>query len=282
MPSNDAKPQDRNERRHLATLMAGIILAVVLWVTWFFFQDYIFSSTGPLSDWSTRGQFGDSFGAINALFAAFGFAAVLSTLYYQQKQIRLAQDDQHKQRFEASYFELLRLLQEARKSLSFTHSNEYYYAKRKTFKTEEARFNFKKSTSGMSTFRAAWYEAIFHIKGEGRYPSKEVVAATYVIHIHNRNESSFSPYFRLLYTIMRRIHDDKILDTEEKIRYAKLLRSQLTSFELAVCGLNGLSEVSNDFDKLLVHFRLLKYIPQGYRRTFLSRYYPDEAFAARD
>ena len=46
------------------------------------------------------GEFGDSFGVLNALFAAGAFIAVLFSLKSQS-------DELHRQRFEASYFELL-------------------------------------------------------------------------------------------------------------------------------------------------------------------------------
>lgn len=39
--------------------------------------------------WETRGQFGDSFGAVNALFSAFAFAGVIYAIIIQQRELSL-------------------------------------------------------------------------------------------------------------------------------------------------------------------------------------------------
>jgi hypothetical protein len=54
--------------------------------------------------------------------------------------------------------------------------------------------------------------------------------------------------------MLRRIKDDPVLSPEEKVEYGNLLRSQLTGFEIALAGLNGLSKVSNDFSSLVKAF----------------------------
>ena len=112
--------------------------------------------------------------------------------------------------------------------------------------------------------------------------SKEEIAEVYENRIHKRFENNFGPYFRLVYTILKIIKDDAYLDEDEKARYGNLLRSQLTSFEVALHGLNGLSGISKDFGKLICEFHLLKYLPEGGRRIVLSKCYPKSAFASRD
>ncbi|WP_405049507.1 putative phage abortive infection protein [Rhizobium sp. BK176] len=72
--------------------------------------------------------------------------------------------------------------------------------------------------------------------------------ALYRKRVHVRYESTFGPYFRLLYTILWRLRDDKKLTPEEKRRYGNLLRGHLTSFEVAMAGLNGLMPRAKDFD----------------------------------
>ncbi|MGO7803326.1 putative phage abortive infection protein [Rhizobium ruizarguesonis] len=86
----------------------------------------------------------------------------------------------------------------------------------------------------------------------------------------------------MVYTILRRIKDDKVLSEPEKIQYSNLLRSQLTSHELALAGFNGLMPQANDFDALLTEFHMLKYLPTGIARRALEEVYDPTAFAARD
>jgi hypothetical protein len=40
-------------------------------------------------DWSKRGQFGDLFGSVNALFSGFAFAGIIYTIYLQRKDLKL-------------------------------------------------------------------------------------------------------------------------------------------------------------------------------------------------
>ena len=38
-------------------------------------------------DWPTRGQFGDLYGSLNALFSGLAFAGLLCTMWLQQQQL---------------------------------------------------------------------------------------------------------------------------------------------------------------------------------------------------
>lgn len=250
--------------------LASAVLSV--WLAW--------ANIGPLLTWlgyswefDKLGQWADSFGALNTLFGAFGFSAVIWTLWVQREQIKSSEADQHRQRFDSTYFEMLKLLRETRKDVRFRHSRE--------FQTETGLAK-RESLTGLRAFREAWQEAIYFIEKPGFVLNAENVSDAYTKYIHAPYESNFGPYFRLLYTILSRIDGDKFLTEEEKHKYGNLLRSQLNSYELAVTGLNGLSPVAKDFSKLIVQFHLLKYLPEGTRRKTLLECYPEQAFASRD
>lgn len=89
---------------------------------------------------------GDSFGAINSLFAGFAMVGAVGSLAYQQKTMRDQQaaqieqqeeiadqqrrfQDTHieqlKARFEQSFFELLKLSRELRGKIHFTHFQRF-------------------------------------------------------------------------------------------------------------------------------------------------------------
>lgn len=252
-------------------LGAAVFSAVlVLWLMWAF-HPYIKNKSGFDWDAATSGQWGDTFGALNALFATFGFAAVILTLRLQQKQIKDAQDEQHRQRFESSYFELTKLLREIRNEARFRHTKEFLavYPKWDVQRT------------GPNAFKYACLEVFFHIRND-KLLSKEGAGRVYENCVHNRFEDVFGPYFRVMYTIIYRIKTDSVLTQDDRHRYGNLLRSQLTSYELALAGLNGLSPVSKDFSNLLMEFRMFKYLPTGGRMRALKRYYAKQAFMARD
>lgn len=271
----------------------NVLLGVVaLWIVWFL---HPFLARRMLIPWDaeTVGQWGDTFGALNALMSTLAFCAVFYTIRLQQRQIDETQRDQHIQRFESSYFELLRLFREARAAIKFDHSEEYRMSRGGL---SAAARNYIKETrpfghasvsvthQGDDAFKAAMLELRYWMRtlGIANNPNKKVLVQTYIKRIHDRHEGSLGPYFRLMYTILQRISEDEKLTAPEKARYGNLLRSQISSYEASIAGFNGLSPVSKDFSRLITEFRLLKYLPSGVSRRVLESHYPEEAFIARD
>lgn len=261
-----------------ASLICAASAALIIWFSW-----ALLPIAAPAIGWPWKpemlGQWGDAFGALNALFSALAFVAVLLTLTQQQKQIDEAATDQHLQRFERTFYELLRLLREARYDVEYMYSKEYEGGTRK----KEA--NYADRVCGSEAFKRAQFEIKYwvdvQLAANGK-PSSKAVAAVYDRIVHERYESSFAPYYRLLYTLLLRIKSDKKLKPEEKERYGNLLRSQLTSHEVALCCYNGLSAISGSFKDLLSEFRIAKYLPNDFGREILQNYYPSTMFLGRD
>lgn len=260
-------------------LVFGVgVTALTVWFSWAMLP-YIAPLIGI--DWKPEvfGQWGDAFGALNALFSAFAFVAVLYTLRQQQKQIDDAATDQHLQRFERTFYELLRLLREARDDVEFRYSDKY------EGRSREKEPNYRDRVTGTEAFKRAQFEINYWVEAErldkGNLTAGSV-ADIYLQCVHNRYESTFAPYYRLLYTILIRIKADTKLTSDEKHRFGNLLRSQLTSHEVALCCYNGLAAVSGSFRNLLIEFRIPKYLPTTFGRNILVAYYPASAFEGRD
>ncbi|PGH54228.1 hypothetical protein CRT60_30945 [Azospirillum palustre] len=258
------------------TIAAIFFSAMSLWLAWSFLR-LILPYFSSFVDWKIDklGQWGDSFGALNTLFSGFGFSAVLITLILQQNQNKISRDEQHKQRFDASYFQLLTFLRESREEVNFRFSDQY--------KAKSRNFN-NLTQTGHSAFKAAWDESSYWLerKLESEW-SKEYAGQIYYAHVHKHYENNFGPYFRLIYTILSKIKNDSVLSIDDKIFYSNLLRSQLTSYELALIGLNALTPVSKDFQDLITEFRMLKYLPEHSRRKrILLKFFDMRAFQGRD
>lgn len=164
------------------------------------------------------------------------FRRALATLWIQGAALRRQQLDQHQQRFESSFFELLSLMREVRKEIRFGYSPEFVAVRSGRRKaTTKIRYGSKAITRAVIELR-------FWLRKEGvigSSASKEQISRIYLKRAHGRFESSFVPYFRLIYTILFRIENDRVLSEDEKARYANLLRSQLTSHEISLIAING-------------------------------------------
>jgi hypothetical protein len=79
------------------------LLVFTLWGGW-----CALVQSGTLGqDWTTRGQFGDSFGALNTLFAGLAFAGVVVSLYRQHQDAEKAEELRRADKKDAEKAELL-------------------------------------------------------------------------------------------------------------------------------------------------------------------------------
>ena len=70
--------------------MLLVVIVIVVTGIWFWLPHLL---DGDLNSLSERGQFGDSYGAVNALFTGLAFAGLLFTILLQQHQLRLQRID---------------------------------------------------------------------------------------------------------------------------------------------------------------------------------------------
>lgn len=261
----------------VATAVASVFVA--FWLIWSNYSIPIaFWAMGTGASIQDAGSWGDTFGPYSALTGAIGFALVFATLVQQIIVTKQQQFDQHKQRFEATYFELLGMLRAARSEVRFRQSDEY--------RSRKKLAKVKKAVEGPAAFRSAMFEFRMWLEDEGhiddRKEAEKRLGELYRKRVHVRYESTFGPYFRLLYTILWRLNEDKKIEPEERRRYGNLLRAHLTSFEIGLAGFNGLMDQAKNFDELLTEFRMLKYYPSGTVRRALESVYLPKAFEGSD
>lgn len=266
---------------HRASLIFAAFAAFALWFFWALVP-VILSLTGQ--DWNAEslGQWGDSFGALNAFLSSCAFVAILVTLRMQTKEIAGQQaeiGDQRKrlersernadlQQFEATFFQLFELSRELRDRVSFVINRE-------------------DPVKGYAAFEKGFLLLDQNLQPTRMFPGMKaelepLVCEYYSKEVHSRAEGTLGPYFRVLYTILRRISEKTDLSETEKARYGNLVRSQLSSAEVGLIAANALTTASNDFKRFVIEFRLLKYLPQEGYRSMLEKIYPAEAFAPRD
>jgi hypothetical protein len=221
------------------------------------------------------GIVGRLLGAFNAIVSSLGFAAVIATLIIQARSLASQQTDQHRQRFEHTFFQLLTLMRELRGEVTYRYSSGY-----------RADAGVKATTTtlkGVSAIAGALKELDHWRRWTEVKPlSKKEMAEMYEQRVHTRFERHFGPYFRIVYTMLNRIRNDKLLTPDEKVLFANLFRSQLTSDEIELAAFNALMPAANDLSALLTEFKMLKYLPNAKMREVLARYYLPAAFEGRD
>jgi hypothetical protein len=232
------------------------------------------------------GAWGDSFGALNVMISALAFCGILITLALQRRGLEEQAADQHRQRFDASFFELLRLQREARRDMVFFNTSQFEAAR-----TARSYQTFSQATTGrlpasgaIDPIAAAVLEVHFQLISKGILGScsRHDLINAYMRYVHSASEATIAPYFRIIYSILDRLRADRILAPSEKIRYANLVRGQLSSAEILLLGINSLTPISADMRSLVAEFRMLKYLPNSSMRALLGRFHEPIAFASRD
>ena len=221
-------------------------LVIVVWLT-----PLLLICCSPLQGFVERGQFGDMFGVINALFTGLAFAFVVISLFEQQKQLREQEKQMARRDFESVFFELLRM-----------HNENVQGAVGKD--------PYGSIGEGVVAFSALW-QAFLSESGVTGYlqrrgvvappASREDLGTCYVNFYVTRNrERVLGNYFRTLYQLMTYILRQESLLAEEKYRYAKIVRARMSNDELSMLFVNGLSEYGEASVEYIEAFSMFKHL----------------------
>tara|TARA_R110002049_G_scaffold309095_1_gene516830 strand:- start:220 stop:1044 length:825 start_codon:yes stop_codon:yes gene_type:complete len=272
----------------IATLIFifAMILIICMWwgssIVWLGAHIGLSVNNVSLGDW------GDSFSALNTAFSGGALLGLGATVYLQLRFARRQQVDNGKAEFERVYFQLFDLVRELkselrfastpRKSLSsaFTSSSIHPHLAGVRVATGDEKVGaeaIKLAYDDVSK-QLSRYSSVSHAKS----PSIERL---YNIVVNRKFQAEFGPYFRVIYSILKRIDVSTVLNETEKLDYSRLLRSQMTSQEVVLLGLNGLQAESKDLKDYLIKYRMLKYSQSGELRKVLHERYPSETFNGR-
>ena len=214
---NKKDGEEKEKIIKIGTIISLVVIA--LWALTFFLFFY--------PDPARQGQFGDMFGAVNALFSGLAFAGLILTLILQKKELSLQRDEleqtrnefveQNKtlkrQRFENTFFNLMSLHQHITDNLEYDCPDgaDPFEAK--------GREVFKKFYLEKNNFDETW-----GIKGylEGK-------SVRQICNYHDFEV--FNHYFHFFDGIMNYIDSSNLLENEERKQYAVMLRNTLSDNE---------------------------------------------------
>lgn len=267
MPSNSNKNESTNYWP-LILLSVGVVGLFAL--SWWWIATTI-------NDLEKQGQFGDQFGAVNALFSGLAFAGLIFTIILQKNELALQRkelsltheelkgqkeqlEEQNKtlkiQRFENTFFNMLSQFQEVVSGITYPLD---FGEKTKVYKGRELFYegfeNLEVKTRQESSFdENSRFDSLREcIEKEGLQGYASVEMPTY-----------FDHYFRLLYRILKFVEKTDLIgkdndDDKEKYVYTSMIRAMLSRYELVWLYYNGLSVYGNKKLKPLIEkFCMLK------------------------
>lgn len=218
-----------------------------------------------------RGQFGDMFGAVNALFSGLAFAGLIITLILQRRELELQRqelaltrkemEDQTAefekqnetlkiQRFENTFFNMLSQFQEVVSSLSIS-----------------AQINGENvDLSGREAFQTLFEGAVIYVNNPNDDRDRQafwgmrgaIEALGLEGYSHSDEPTQFDHYFRLLYRILKFVKNTTLVTKfEDEYAYTAMLRAVLSRYELVWLFYNGLTNGEEKLKPLIERYAML-------------------------
>ena len=243
------------------------------------------------------GIFGDSSGAINALFSALAFAGVIFAIILQKKELGLQREELEqtreelkgqkeeliqqnetlrRQRFENTFFQMMSLQQEIVNTLSYTYSiftskgiGNSVFKGRDVFRALYEKGNayyidIQQKKIDCQNLKEALFKKHNSFRKMTVDPSSQENSEPYF---------DYSPYndadqpqyldncFRHLYRMVKFIDETKLLpdNFDERYQYTSMIRATFSRYEFVWLFYNGLSENGvGDFKRLVEKYALLR------------------------
>lgn len=297
--------KDEDNKKIVQYAIFSVIAVLVLWTLTFF----LFF----INDMETRGQFGDMFGAINALFSGLAFAGLIITLFLQKKELSLQREelqltrDEMKnqrvefekenktlkyQRFENLFYNMLNLHQEIVAGLRYDYREKQTILIPQTdsYPLQDER-TVDKVVTGREVFRYTFDEAVIILSEKGKLGNSFTVygyrnflnTKGFGAYNDTRIPTIFDHYFRHLYKIIQFV-DNQGFSFEEAYKYVSLLRGTLSHYELVWIYYNALNPAFHKFQELIEKYSLLKNMREDLltRCLEIESYYSGLGLAPQD
>lgn len=219
-------------------LIFAIYAGFLLWSIW------------PIQEISVSksGTFGDSFGALTALFSGLAFAGLLITIFYQREdlgltkeELKLTREEIKAQHLETTFFHMLKLQQDIVAAIDL---------QRQTYE------GVQQETKGRDCFKV-FVKRIrkFYEEASKHYPNAEVETLVHQAYqtLWERSQSDLGHYLRSLYNVFKYVSEHEFSD---KKQYGNIARAQISDFELVILLYNCTSKNGKNFIKYAEEFAI--------------------------
>lgn len=267
-----ADKNNENQGTNYTLLVIFSVVVILLYLGSWFLIDYFYACP------ERQGQFGDKFGAVNALFSGLAFAGLIFTIILQKKELALQREElvdtrkelagQKKQLeqqnktlrrecFENTFYSMLKMQQTITEGLileSGTKNPNYieidmstwpeYIAK--TIHGRDVFYHLYNEENGFQLLSSGWRDfggIKMNIHNNG-----------YNWFYNNESLSFLDHYFRHLYRIIKFVDESEDIsifadeNSEYKVRYnyIAIIRATLSDYELGALFYNCLSQNGRD------------------------------------
>lgn len=207
------------------------------------------------ADIGARGQLGDSFNIVTSFVTSLTLVFLTVGVLYEHAQYKKLLSDSNEQKrassidsFESSLFRMLGLHNDVVNSIQILQTGAT--GPLQDFETHWA-------ITGRECFKEFYEHLAYHYR-----QSKKQVEVDRIIEaydgLYNQDGHHTGQYFRRLFNIIRYIDNQKIFLQEEKYEYARIVRSQLSNYEIKLLLYNSISPKGSDFSDYIERYKLLK------------------------
>lgn len=264
----------------ICMLVVFIVLLLVLFFVYGYavYDDTIFNGPNQITN---AALFGDSFGVLTSLFTGLAFAGLIATILLQRKDINLQQSElqetrkvMEKQNFEATFFQMAKMLNDIVESTA-----DKDVKGRECFSRFASYLNKQMSSAELAVIGQ---KDLFERKSNGDPTVYEEGVNYFFKEFYSWNQTRIEHYLRYLYRIFKYIDESREDGRIENDKfYGKIIRAQLSDQELVVLFYNGLSEQGKKFSSYIERYSLFDNLPIDDLAgdvELLTRLYSDEAY----
>lgn len=213
-----------------------------------------------IDEWDVRGQFGDLFGSVNALFSGLAFAGLVITIIQQRHDLQLqrqainqSKKDVNQQnetmkieRFENTFFKMLEVQQSIVNDLYATDSHTELVKQDSLNGMSAKEILTKDEYRGRNLFYYVFVLCNHKLANQIFPYDTSASGLSEVIKFRGKacfddymTTTMFDHYFRHLYTILKFIEENDWLGETKQYQYATFVRATLSRYELVMLYYNG-------------------------------------------
>lgn len=270
-----------NEKVGLLISLIGILLIILGLYLFLIHGNWEKSS---VLDESKIGQFGDFIGGVvGTLFALAGVILYYAALVDQRKDFKTNQDALNLQ-VKALNQQIVEF-QEQRKELEITR--QIYEQQNRTMKIQQFESNFYsylnvyitiKNNLNSGSEQKDFFKDIYDLLVDDLSMQNKSFSDSHMYMIEKYNcifqkkRGLLSHYFKTIYRLLK-IVDTSTFATEEKISYGKIIRSQLTDYELLILYYNYHTSYGEKTRSLILKYNILKHLQTLSKIEFEFKYF---------